>query len=626
MTARSTTIIPVDGDDRFVSRLINRLSKALHGILLSGPTASGKTRKIKLMLDSPDLWCGFQRVIMLVDSHRTLNEYREVLRALPPEIRRAAIELKPRPHRQCGSLNREWCRLEKAGCSTLARRKLCSTCSRRTRCKWLEQADPDNLHDARFIMGVVDYIWIYRHLISSTDPATLFVFDEARLISQAARKRLRRADISALKDVCRHLLPDGGLSDTQKKTVMHLWRVVNHLLKRRPIESMPQLPTIDHRLAAMIQEAGWELFPDEFRYIVPALSDLDVAEAAWYTKSGDVGYIKDLDLSGHTYLLVSATLPLLLARRKLRDPDIELVEDSIDIHPGTRLFNIANRMGAKRNFPGNMKRILDFFCSLAARDLQEGRRVLFITKKDFVRDSCTGVQERLSRALGHRVRVFTPTPKSRRLPPDTQVAMITYGFTGTNLYEDFDCCYCLCSFNISDVVLNRFLADWLPGERLPHFTIQYDPASGMRHVVGGDSRDADLCALATAALEYLEVGVVLQAIGRCRYMTKPRIVITMQMTDLHLESNMTFHTLDQVRRHFMVPSGRATPPGRAHQARALHATGNDVESIAQIMGVKTTTISRYLRHSRADAKYINNNHTCRPPITLRKGGTNGGAA
>ena len=626
MKARSTTTLPVDGDIQFVQRLMHHLSEVLHGILLSGPTASGKTRKVKLMLVDTDLWSLFRRVVVLVDSHRTLNEYRGVLRMLPPEIRKAAIELTPRPQKQCGSLNREWSRLEKAGCAALARKKLCGSCTRRTRCKWLKQAEPDNLRDARFILAVVDYLWHYPHLVSSADTATLFVFDEARLISQAARKRLQRSDISALKSVYRHLLAEGSQSDTQKKLVMRLQRVVNHLLKRRTTESMPQLPTIDHRLAARIQEAGWALFPDGYRYIVPALSDLETAEAAWYTKSGDVGYIKGLDLSGHTYLLVSATLPLLLARRKLRDPDIELVEDHIDIHPGTQLFNIANRMGAKRNFPGNMKRILDFFCALAARDLHEGRRVLFVTKKDFVRDCHTGVQERLSHRLGRRARIFTPSSTSRRLPPDTRVAMITYGHTGTNLYEDFDCCYSLCSYNISYTALNRFLADWLPCERLPCFTIQYDPSTGMRHVVGGDARDADLRALAISSFEYLEAGAALQTLGRCRYMTKPRIVITMQMTDLHLEFARVFYTLEQTRKYFMVPSGRATPPGRAHQARALHAAGNDVESIARIMGVKPTTISRYLRRFRADAKYINNNHTCRPPITSRKGGTNGGTA
>jgi hypothetical protein len=64
-------------------------------------------------------------------------------------------------------------------------------------------------------------------------------------------------------------------------------------------------------------------------------------------------------------------------------------------HLDTVWYNLASRLGMRQHFPKNAPQLLDFFASLVARRLQEGRRPLLIAKQCFVEFCAREIERRL---------------------------------------------------------------------------------------------------------------------------------------------------------------------------------------------------------------------------------------
>src|SRR5262249_60363335 len=117
------------------------------------------------------------------------------------------------------------------------------------------------------------------------------------------------------------------------------------------------------------------------------------------------------------------------------------------------------------------------------------------------------------------------------------------------------------------------------------------------------SRASAADTLAHAFLSQLEASVVVQAVGRVRFATRPREVITFQCSDLPgVQLTREFFSLREARDHFGLDTGSAYDRKRqAAEARQLRAEGLTVREIAGRLGVSERTVRYRLSATRGQA-------------------------
>src|SRR4030095_2872438 len=266
-------------------------------------------------------------------------------------------------------------------------------------------------------------------------------------------------------------------------------------------------------------------------------------------------------------------------------------------HPETRWYNIASRLGTKGFFPKNAPQVLDFFAGLIALRLQEGRRPLLIAKKCFVPMCVAGLEVRL-RDLGAGNVKISPGPwKDVDLMDRMIVPIINFGVSGTNVFEAFDCAYCLTSFYVTEAVINSILQDIVASDGHIPIEIKTEGRPRRRRATVKHPRDrfVDVHHLAQLALEQQEMDVVLQAVGRVRPYTRPREVITLQCAaHPQLAFTREFQSLGEAREYFRIPSRRERMGlVIASQIEALRDSGNSQSHVVAKTGLSTSTVKRY---------------------------------
>jgi len=93
--------------------------------------------------------------------------------------------------------------------------------------------------------------------------------------------------------------------------------------------------------------------------------------------------------------------------------------------------------------------------------------------------------------------------------------------------------------------------------------------------------------------------VVVQALGRVRFATQPRLVISFQKVPLDYPLNGEFRNLNDLRRHFNLLTRRQWRAGRAgERVTALAAGGMDVAGIMATTGLSRSSVYEMLRPTR----------------------------
>ena len=147
-------------------------------------------------------------------------------------------------------------------------------------------------------------------------------------------------------------------------------------------------------------------------------------------------------------------------------------------------------------------------------------------------------------------------------PPEqaspTTLPLIHYGIKGVNGFQHYHSAFCLNSYYIDEEVLREAIAD-VEDDAL-RFPVSIRLTGRPRRRVAGtfdrrfDSSNANR--VARAYLEQLEAAVVLQAVGRVRYATSPRMVVTMQTGELPgIQLTREFSSLRELRDYFGLHTG-----------------------------------------------------------------------
>jgi hypothetical protein len=567
--------------------------------LINLPTGLGKTFTIDNISTDPSVLNSYDKIVILCDRHSALKERILVKNR---DRRDDVLVLRPRPHQLCGNLNDRWESFEENGCFGLAKEILCSECKEKKHCEWLKQLSPEVLARSKVILGVHDYLFIYPDLLINLasygkNDRILLIIDESRLLELQWKTKIPIKNLQQTISIIDQFLLE-RISSSCKNALRKLHRCIIHYLNRDSLSRCPSLGRITKDLAIKIQEAGYERWGRNYHYIVPALRELTIFKEKWYCSDGSIGYIRHPVLNGCDYLVMAAYLPLTLARAKLRDPDLQELYPGIrSKHEGTKIFNIAIKAGARRNFPENADRVLYFYAELVARNIQRGERTLLISKKCFLEPCQDKMHRFLEEILGHHVDIWSEGNNIVDLGSPNAVAIIHYGTTSVNLFEHFQHAYCLNSYNINDKILYDALDDMLPGGIISKVSIDYSPVTGMRavDVVTTSPLKREIRTLAEDCYKHLENSVVWNTVGRVRERIHPRTVILMQMTDPGPEVDHTFYSLGETREHFDVPTRHTSLLRKRHDRIAeLHNAGASPGKIASRLGYDRRTVQRHL--------------------------------
>lgn len=559
----------------------------------------GKSYAVDRLLAAPELYQRFDRVLYVAPTWAILNE-RQVARE-PGAVR--SMFLRPRPSDRCGPRDGEWRELERRACSALAKQTICPPCPHRRgdehRCVWPEQFGEISEH--QLLLLPEKQLLINRMLVPLVRTVAragrvLVILDEARLLDARFEVKLELTDLARLRDV---------LEAIGRNAAHGRWAAtINGLLGQEPLDGRLDLPPGIYNHAVEIQRTGRSLFGNEFYNVSYDLSLLAASRPDERWREGEgIRFVGRPLLKCHV-LALSANLGAEYAGDRLGSGQVASPFSELTFrHSGTRIINLRNRIGADRYFRKNMPQVLDLVAVLIARNIEQGRSTLLISRKKTKALCVDYLAQRVAR-WGYRVQFvcekFDGLPEA---PAPTVIPVIHYGTLGVNSFADYECAYCLNSYYISPETLARPVQEASPKQDHVRLGIISDGDRVRRPVVLEGAGGAGVIAkTARIYLDKLELDPVVQAIGRVRYATRPREVVVFQMADLtvQLGEHEVVRSLAELRGLFAIPRAHELDVRFEGQAfAAKKAAGATVAEIAAEAGVSKSTVHRRLASYRA---------------------------
>ncbi len=539
----------------------------------------------------------YDLVIALFPTRRIIEERKWVLN--PPKGINL-VNLKPRPGNQCGTdMNRSWQLFEKNGLGALGRVELCGHCLLRPECSWPRQFGK-SLKGIQVIFGAQAHLErapYFLDLIAGWAEAerVLIILDEANFIMRPFRRQIRREQLMVFVDVLEKLNP------RRSRKLHKRWEYLCSLLLDVQTSDLRShewcFPQVFHDWSLAVQTLGYGIHGDSFAFLAFDLVNFGRSqlESRERIANGDVVFAAVPSVS-MDFIIYSGTAHQQFSEYRLGYEFASPFEDYSFSHPETTWFNIASRLGVRKYFKKNSPQIFDFFVGLVARRLREGKRPLLLAKKCFCA-FCAGKMEERLRVLGFEIQIVINGWQPHLLKNPGVIPLIHYGMIGTNLFQEFDCAYCLTGYYVTEEAINSILQDLLGSDmNIPlHISLEGRPCRRGAGVLNKEDRIYDLHALAQHALDHQEMGTVLQAVGRVRPYTKPREIITFQCAD-HPDFDYTreFTSIGEVRNYFGIPGIRSA------QTSALRVQIQDAKNkrlkqseAASMLGVSIRTIKRY---------------------------------
>jgi hypothetical protein len=206
------------------------------------------------------------------------------------------------------------------------------------------------------------------------------------------------------------------------------------------------------------------------------------------------------------------------------------------------------------------------------------------------------LESRLSELGVGQVRIVTDGWESFDPSNPNLVPLINYGIVGINLFEHFDCAYCLTSYYVNEHVLNQILQDVTASDFHVPIRIRTEghPRRRSVEIINPGDRFTDIQQLAPLALAQQEMNTVTQAVGRVRPYTKPREIITFQCAE-HPQHPYTkeFHTIEAARKFFGILGRRHRQVRQRQEAiQAAKSRGLTQKQVADELRLSLRTVKR----------------------------------
>ena len=557
----------------------------------------GKSCNIDLALEQAISSGRYDLVIALFPTRQIIEE-RKWVENPPTNIR--IVNLRPRPASSCGAvINTQWRVFEKNGLGGLGRMELCGHCLSRRSCAWPDQFG-NALEGTQVIFGTQTHLerspYFLDQLVQwSRAEKVLVILDELNCIMKPFQRKIERQNLQLFVDVLNRL------KSKKRQRTHEKWRYLCGLLLGAPTEDLRasewRMPWINHEWSLAVQSCGYSTHGDSFYFLAFDLinfsrSPLDSRER---TVNGDILFASVPSIK-MDFIIYSGTAHQAFSEYRLGNEFSSPFQGYSFNHPETRWYNIASRLGVKKYFKKNSPQIIDFFAGLVAKRIKEGKRPLLISKKCFSAFCARQMEEKL-RELGLEVSVAISGWQADRLRGAGVIPLINYGMIGTNLFQEFDCAFCLTGYYVTEAAVDSILQDLLASDMSVPLEISIGgrPCRRRAGVLNRKDRLYDVHTLAQHALNHLEMDTVLQAVGRVRPYTRPREVIIFQCAEHPgLEYTEEFNSVGEAREYFNIPSKQSTKKAELiSQIQRAKKNGMKQYQASERLKVGLRTIQRY---------------------------------
>jgi hypothetical protein len=569
-----------------------------HHLLISLPVGVGKSFNMDSVISAAILGNRYDLVIVLVPTRQLINE-RKWIRE--PDENVLIANLKPRPQGQCGELNKQWRDFEKRNLGMLAREELCSGCVHHDHCDWLHQYG-ESLRGTQVLYATQTH-WINNPSIVTLfkewcdQPRVLILVDEANFLMSTSRISIEQQQVEQLKQVLQELV------ETHSSTLLDDWlRFLNVFSVARSDDLRCyewRLPVLFPSQIALIQKMGVKSFGNDFSYIGNELQQFCQSPLMSRERTSDlVVSFAPIMVFEDDSVVYSGTTSLDLLKYRLEQGYVDPYPDYVFQDKDTTWYNISSNIGTRKHFESNAPQILDFYTALIVKRMAEGKRILLIAKKCFITLCAVELQKRLLAAGVNDAEIITESPGTADLSNAKSIPLINYGVIGTNHFEGFHCCYCLTGYYVNETVVNYTLQQMYASDYQKPIKIEMKGSPRRRRAGVANEMDRyyDINLMAQNALDYHEMGVVIQAVGRVRPFTKAREIITMQCADppKHISYSQDFDNLQQARDYFGLEAGQAARKQlQLTQIQDLKKLGLTQQTIANHLHISSRTVQRY---------------------------------
>ena len=558
--------------------------------LVDVPVGVGKSTLLDDQVDHFIAAGTFDLIVVLSALTVNLEERRLIKHPVPQ-----ALRLRPRPRASCGSLDPIWRAHEHGATTIYAKHNVCRLCPHFGHCFWPGQYTANNLSNVRVIFGTHAHLLVNRRFLSFLKAVTgarslLLLLDEADVLAGRFRVAFSPRDLSLFAEAVREA---EGLPDQIRQG----WVDRVNLLGNATTSDLQQpgwnFPFPSHEDALTVQTAGLARDPN-FRWIGEGLyaftrSRLD---QRWKDDRRRVVFI-DRPYSADRMAIFAASMPAEYVARQLGVKEVARPFASVTCqHASTKFFNLSSLIGAASRFWSNHRQILDVFAQLIIRNIEAQRLTLLISRKRFKPLCATFwsagwpvgvIQPRSSSATANH-----PSKSAQPLAADPLRNQRRQRLPTLSLRILRECLFHRRG-GLEGGHRRR-------GGRRPGFPVSIRITDWPRRRVAGtfdrrfDSSDADR--IAQAYLEQLEAAVVLQAVGRVRYATSPRMVVTMQTGELPgIQLTREFSSLRELRDYFGLHTGSQLDRLQQEaEVVRLRGEGLAVPAIAERLGISERTV------------------------------------
>ncbi|CAK1794518.1 DNA-binding response regulator [Vibrio crassostreae] len=566
-------------------------------VVVNWQVGVGKSYNMDQVIEAAIRQGQYDLVIVMAPTRKIIDERKFIVNP-PNDIE--VINIRPRPVNLCGEeRNKVLQSYEARNLSHLGKRHCCDLCPKRSECFWPSQYGKD-LQGKQVVFATQTHLERNPYFIThvkqqSNSSKVLVIFDEANV---SLANYSRTITVSSI----RQLMEATSKSDVSSKRKSVISHYLSCLLDA-PSEDLQDanawhFPRLDANDMTKILTIGDEIFGDSFHNIIYDLQAFGYSSAESREKlpSGDIRFPASPFTSTSDVLLYSGTTHLSILKMRL-GIDFYSPYDNYEFKgEGTTWLNLASATGASSNFIKNSPQILDAFTQLTIQRIREGKRVLLVSKKSHVGYCVKAINLMLVEQGVNDIRVVHGEHYLEN-PDITLVPVIHYGVIGINQFEEFDCSYCLNSYYVKQGTLSDSVQDLRADSERIDVAITYSKNPRRRYGVVADDkyRFTDVAEVVNPMLQTLEMGCVIQAVGRVRPFTKTREVITFQSNDpLGTTYDKEFSNLAELRKHFGLATKRTrSSNSTADSVMALSTKNLKQAEIAKQLGISVRTVRRY---------------------------------